>query len=67
MGLGEAASVDKDAADKDPKRIEMAAQPEVQTDTQAHVRDYSRFISLMKWGAIVSFLLGALVVVLIAS
>jgi hypothetical protein len=66
LGLGEAASVDKDAADEDPKRIEMAAQREVQTDTQAHVRDYSRFIALMKWGTIISFLIGALVVVLIA-
>jgi hypothetical protein len=44
----------------------MAAEREVQTDSQAHVRDYSRFISLMKWGTIVSFLVGALVVFLIA-
>jgi hypothetical protein len=65
--LGEAATVDKDAADKDPKRTEMAAEREVQTDAQAHVRDYSRFIALMKWGTIVSFLVGALVVVLISS
>jgi len=50
----------------DPKRIEMAAEHEVQTDTQAHVRDYSRFISLMKWGTILSFLVGAFVVLLIA-
>ena len=66
MGLGEAESLDKDAPDKDPKRICMAAEREVQTDTQAHVRDYSRFISLMKWGTIISFLVGALVVFLIA-
>jgi hypothetical protein len=45
----------------------MAAEHEVQTDTQAHVRDYSRFVGLMKWGTIISFLLGALVVVLISS
>ncbi|HEX8215408.1 MAG TPA: hypothetical protein VF582_08060 [Allosphingosinicella sp.] len=45
----------------------MAAEREVQTDAQAHVRDYSRFIALMKWGTIVSFLVGALVVVLISS
>ena len=45
----------------------MAAEREVQTDTQAHVRDYSRFISLMKWGSIVSFVLGAIVVLLISS
>jgi len=44
----------------------MAAEHEVQTDTQAHVRDYSRFISLMKWGTILSFLVGAFVVLLIA-
>ena len=45
----------------------MAAEHEVHSDTQAHVRDYSRFVRLMKWGTIVSFLIGALVVVIIAS
>ena len=46
----------------------MAAERDaVQPDTQAHVRDYSRFISLMKWGTIISFLTGALVVILISS
>ena len=65
--MGEAASVDMDAADEDPKRIDMAAEREVQTDTQAHVRDYSRFLGLMKWGTIFSFVIGAIVVVLISS
>ena len=45
----------------------MAAEREVQTDTQAHVRDYSRFLGLMKWGTILSFLIGAIVVVMISS
>jgi len=44
----------------------MAAEREVQTDTQAHVRDYSRFIGLMKWGTIISFIIAAIVVLLIA-
>ena len=44
----------------------MAGEHQVQSDTQAHVRDYSRFISLMKWGTIISFLVGAFVVFLIA-
>jgi hypothetical protein len=66
LGLGVAASVDKDTQDRDAKRIEMAAEREVQTDTQAHVRDYSRFVGLMKWGTIISFLVGAFVVFLIA-
>lgn len=45
----------------------MAAEHEVQTDAQAHVRDYSLFVWLMKWGTIISFIIGAIVVLIIAS
>ena len=45
----------------------MAAEREVQNDNQAHVRDYSRFVGLMKWGTIVSFILAALAVLMIKS
>lgn len=33
----------------------------------AHERSYSRFLWLMKWGAIASFALGAIVVLLISN
>jgi hypothetical protein len=36
-------------------------------DLQAHVRDYSSFIHMFKWGAIVSFVLGFIVVILISN
>ena len=35
-------------------------------DVATHVRDYSRFIQLLKWGAIVS-LISAFIVILIIS
>lgn len=31
----------------------------------AHVRDYGRFASMMKWGAILSFSVGAIVVLFV--
>jgi hypothetical protein len=34
---------------------------------QAHVRDYSGFVRMFKWGAIVSFVLGFIVVILISN
>jgi len=33
----------------------------------AHVRDYSRFTGLMKWGTIVSLVVTALVILIIAN
>ena len=45
----------------------MAAKREVHTDNEAHVRDYSRFVALMKWGTIISLIIGAFVVVMISS
>lgn len=49
------------------KRIEMAADREVQTDYQAHSEGYAWFIALMKWGTIISVITGAAVVVMISS
>lgn len=45
----------------------MAADGEVQSEMQAHERGYSLFVNVMKWGAIVSFVAAAIVVILISS
>jgi hypothetical protein len=45
----------------------MAADREVQADLQAHVKSYSAFAWMMKWGTIVSFIVAAIVVLIIAS
>lgn len=44
----------------------MAAEGEVQSDLKAHESGYSLFVAIMKWGAIVSFVLAAIVVILIS-
>lgn len=44
----------------------MAAESEIPGEMQAHESSYSRFLWMMKWGAIVSLAL-ALIVVLIIS
>ena len=49
------------------KRIEMAAEGEATTDLKAHSRGYSLFIALMKWGAIISFIVTMIVIFLIAE
>ena len=43
------------------------AEGEVRHEVQAHERGYSLFTAIMKWGAIVSFVATAIVVVLIAT
>ena len=45
----------------------MAIERDVQTDLQAHVKSYSRFAAMMKWGTILSFILAAIVVILIST
>ncbi len=45
----------------------MAADREAQTDLKAHVNSYNRFSAMMKWGTIVSFILAAIVVILIST
>jgi hypothetical protein len=45
----------------------MAADRDVQADVQAHVKSYSAFASMMKWGTILSFIVAMIVVILISS
>lgn len=45
----------------------MAAEGEVKNDYKAHMKGYERFLGLMKWGSILSFITGAIVVLIIAS
>lgn len=48
----------------------MAAEPADgidRGDMQAHVRDYSKFTAMLKWGAIGSFILAVIVVVIISN
>lgn len=46
---------------------EMAANGEAQQDMPAHVATYTGFLSLFKWGAIASFVVGFIVILLIAG
>ncbi len=45
----------------------MAAERELVEDQSAHKRDYSSFVGMMKWGTIISFIVGAFVVLIISS
>ncbi|MEO5775171.1 MAG: hypothetical protein ABIQ32_13790 [Sphingomicrobium sp.] len=36
-------------------------------DHEAHVRDYSRFIGMFKWGAVVCFVIAMVVLVVISK
>jgi hypothetical protein len=45
----------------------MATDREVQADVQAHVKSYSSFAWMMKWGTIISFIIAAIVVIIISS
>jgi hypothetical protein len=44
----------------------MAANGEAQNDMPAHVATYSGFLTLFKVGAVASFVIGAIVILLIA-
>ena len=44
----------------------MAAEGNVPTDIKAHASGYSLFVAIMKWGAIISFILAFIVVLLIS-
>jgi hypothetical protein len=50
---------------------EMAVEPSTTEshsgDMKAHVRDYSRFTGMLKWGAILSFVLAMIVVFIIGN
>ena len=43
--------------------LQETADPEVNT----HVRDYSRFVQLLKWGAILSLVIAFIVLLLISN
>lgn len=45
----------------------MAAERDVQTDVKAHVKSYASFAAMMKWGTIISFVLTAIVVIIIST
>ena len=48
----------------------MAAEPANQSnsgDMEAHARDYSKFIAMLKWGAIISFVVAMITVVVISE
>jgi hypothetical protein len=45
----------------------MAVEREANTDIQAHVKSYDRFSAMMKWGTILSFIVAAIVVIIISS
>ena len=44
----------------------MAAEEPVKQDMQMHVRDYSGFTKLLKWGAIISFVTAIAVMFIIS-
>ncbi len=45
----------------------MATDREVQADIEAHVKSYSSFAWMMKWGTIISFIVAMIVVIIISS
>jgi hypothetical protein len=44
----------------------MAGEGNTGDDIKAHVESYSAFSAMMKWGTIISFVLAAIVVLIIA-
>ena len=46
---------------------EVAAEGDTQGDMQAHVKSYSAFAWMMKWGTVASLLVAFVVVLMIAS
>lgn len=45
----------------------MVTEAETRQELRAHENGYSRFIAMMKWGTILSLLVGALVVYIISN
>jgi hypothetical protein len=45
----------------------MAVEGDANTDIQSHVKSYDRFSAMMKWGTIISFIVAAIVVIIISS
>ena len=44
----------------------MAVEGDAPAEIKAHASGYSLFVALMKWGAIISFILAAIVVLIIS-
>jgi hypothetical protein len=65
--LGARRCIDKDAPPKfGSEGPWMAAEREIGEDHNAHKRDYSSFVGMMKWGTIISFIIAMLVVLIIS-
>ncbi len=47
--------------------MDMAAEGDAQTEIVSHKEGYLSFIAMMKWGAIISFVTGLIVIFLIAE
>ena len=45
----------------------MAAEGEIQQDVAVHEKGYSSFIAMMKWGTIISLILGLITVIVISE
>ena len=45
----------------------MAAEGDTRDEVTAHVKSYSNFASMMKWGTIISFVTAMIVVLIISS
>ena len=45
----------------------MAAEGEIQQEVAVHERGYASFIAMMKWGTIISLVLGLIVVLIISE
>ncbi len=45
----------------------MAADGDMQNEMKAHLKSYSAFAWMMKWGTIVSFIVAAIVVLIISN
>jgi hypothetical protein len=66
--LGQARRLDKGVdLQGSVTEVGMAAEGELQSELKAHERGYSLFTAIMKWGAIISFIVTMLVVFMISS
>ncbi len=45
----------------------MAVEGDANTDIKSHVKSYSLFAAMMKWGTIISFIVAMIVVIIISS
>ena len=45
----------------------MAANGDIQDDTVSHVKSYSAFAAMMKWGTIISFVVTMIVILIISN